>query len=196
MLTRAIENGLKLHAEAFANGILHLQAEGLDGLQHSLLNRYGFINQLEPDSGAVAENDTLTTSGGVTLNISQDGSFKLSKNGVLLAESLASGCAASAPTVFRNQGFRLEMKLREKEKLIGFGDQVRTRLLLNGQHALSEISGQTRSRSFLYEQQRLRHLFQHNPQTCFRRGALLPGYGPLRCGKGIPGPLSLHRQQL
>ena len=134
MLIRSIENGLKLHAEAFANGIIHLQAEGLDGLQNSLLNRYGFIHALEPDARAVAENDTLTTSGGISLKLNQNGTFELRKEGVLLAESLATGCVASAPTVFRNQGFRLEMKLRDQEKLIGFGDQVRTRLLLNGQH--------------------------------------------------------------
>ena len=77
MLICTIENGLKLHAEAFANGILHLQAEGLDGLQTTLLNRYGFINKLEADPHAVVEKDTLTTSGGIALKINPDGTFEL-----------------------------------------------------------------------------------------------------------------------
>lgn len=134
MLICNIKNEVKFHVEAFSNGILHLQAEGLDGLQQTLLNRYGFINRLEPDAGAVVENDTVTTSSGASLKINSDGTFQLRKNGSLLAESLPSSRPASAPTVFRNQGFRLDMKIQEGEKLIGFGDQVRTRLLLNGQH--------------------------------------------------------------
>lgn len=134
MLTCSIDNGLNLHAEAFANGIIHLQAEGLDGLQESLLNRYGFLNRLAPDTAAKVENGTLTTSGGVSLTLRSDGTFQLRKGETILTESLPGSCAASAPTVFRNRGFRLEMKLHDGEKLIGFGDQVRTHLLLNGQH--------------------------------------------------------------
>ncbi len=128
-----IGNELKLGIEVLEHGIFHLRCEGYDGAQETLLDRYRIIQPLAKETDFELTERTFSLKDGITLRIGEGQGFQLLKDGEVVAETASGTKFATAPTVYGNQGYRLEMKIGKEEKLIGFGDQVRTRLLLNGQ---------------------------------------------------------------
>ncbi len=129
-LTR--DDGMRLRVSALADGILRIQAGGYDGYQQSLLERYGFVNELPVDEKATVSANRIELPGGIALSVSADFSWTLNRGAETLCRSLHGSKVATAPTVFKNQGFQLDLPLHGKEKLIGFGDHQRESFTLNG----------------------------------------------------------------
>jgi len=133
MLKITLANQLKLEVSALEKGIFHIQTVGMDGPQESLLDRYGIIQPPAVDTTAQYTASSVTGAD-ATLAFAADGTWQLVKNSQVIAAALPATVPASAPTVYRNAGYKLEMQLHQGEKLVGFGDQVRTQLILNGLH--------------------------------------------------------------
>jgi len=131
-LERPLGDGLTLRARALQDGIFHLQAGGYDGYSQTLLDRYGFIERLEEDAAAEV-GDFRLVAGELSLELTENGGFCLRRGAEEVLSSLPGSRTATFPTVFRNRGWQLDLPLHEEEKLVGFGDQTRTRFLLNGQ---------------------------------------------------------------
>ncbi|OQA29099.1 MAG: Alpha-xylosidase [Chloroflexi bacterium ADurb.Bin344] len=128
-----LSNDLNLKITPYADGIIQLSAFGFDGKTETILERYGFLNTLNPDIRAEFNDNTLFTDNGISLSFSSDGAWELFRNQKKLTSLLPGSSYASASTVFRNRGYCWDISLDSDEKLIGFGDQNRTSLLLNGQ---------------------------------------------------------------
>jgi hypothetical protein len=109
-----------------------LQAGGYDGYSQTLLDRYGFIETLPHDSSATVTDFALSASD-FLLELTEEAGFRLRSGDEELLASLPSTRVATFPTVHGNRGWQLDLPLQSEEKLVGFGDQVRTRFLLNGQ---------------------------------------------------------------
>ncbi len=124
---------IELEAEVLAEGIIHCRAAGLDGYAESLLERYGFIDRLPGDAGAVSEGNILKFGDGYEFQIAEDLSFSLVRNGKLLFRTMDGYNPGKGITARKNSGYCLCTSLEENEKFIGFGDQNRKSFLLNGQ---------------------------------------------------------------
>jgi alpha-glucosidase (family GH31 glycosyl hydrolase) len=131
-LERRFDDGLTLRVRALADGIFHLQAGGYDGYSQTLLDRYGFIENL-PDEANVAIADFQLQCGGFSFELTEKAGFRLRRGEEELLASLPDTRVATFPTVHGNRGWQLDLPLQDDEKLVGFGDQIRTRFLLNGQ---------------------------------------------------------------
>jgi len=124
---------LSLKVEVFEESIIRIHAGGLDGYQDSLLNRYGFIEQLDELKTGIWDERSLCLPENYSLTIKPDLSLELRKNGNLLFATTVGYRPGTAPTVFQNRGYSFCSTIGEKEKFIGFGDQYRKGFLLNGQ---------------------------------------------------------------
>lgn len=127
----AEKEGIRFKLHALEHEIFRLQAGGYDGYVESLLNRYGLINDL-PDATDAKEVSDGVACGDYELLL-DSGGFLLKKNGIELIKTLPGTQAATAPTFHSNEGFSVKLPVAKDEKLIGLGDQVRNRFLLNGQ---------------------------------------------------------------
>jgi hypothetical protein len=132
ILERHFDDGLKLRVRALEDGIFHLQAGGYDGYTQTLLDRYGFIERLTEDVASTIT-DFHIRSGNFALELTDSAGFLLQRGDEELLASLPSTRVATFPTVHGNRGWQLDLQLQPDDKLVGFGDQVRTRFLLNGQ---------------------------------------------------------------
>ncbi|HEY3378367.1 MAG TPA: TIM-barrel domain-containing protein, partial [Armatimonadota bacterium] len=132
MLTQVCGDGLTLTITPYQDGMLRVQAQGYDGPIESLLERYGFVNALPVEEAAQVTGQTVTLPGGVALELG-DGGWRLLRDGAELAVAHPTTRVATASTVYRNQGYQLDLRMAPGEKFIGFGDQTRTQFLLNGQ---------------------------------------------------------------
>ena len=126
-----VRDGFRYRLHALEGGIFRLQTGGHDGYGESLLSRYGIVNDLPPAPDARETSDGVA-SGECELQLTDDG-FALLRGGRTIVASLCGTQLATAPTHHGNQGYSVKLPVGEDEKLIGFGDQVRTRFLLNGQ---------------------------------------------------------------
>ncbi len=131
-LERKYDDGITLSVRALEDGIFHIQAGGHDGCRESLLDRYGFIEKLqEAPSAKIAKN--RISAGDLVLELTDDAGFCLSNGGEELVKTLPGSRPATYPTVSSNQGWQVNLPIGKDEKFIGFGDQTRTKFLLNGQ---------------------------------------------------------------
>lgn len=126
-------DGIRLEVTPLSGGVVRIRAGGLDGFQDSLLNRYAFIESPPLEAEARWKGRTLHLPDGYDLIVADDLGFTLSKHDRTLMGTCEGSLPATAPTVHRNQGYRLVTTLGKDEKLIGFGDQYRRGFLLNGQ---------------------------------------------------------------
>ena len=133
MIIHDCGDSLALTVTAYSDGFIRLQAHGYDRPAESLLERYGFLNELPAEPAAQMTGNRFELPGGVALELDGHGGWKLWRDGVKLTATGPDTRIATAPTVHRNQGCQLDLELAPDEKLIGFGDQTRTRFLLNGQ---------------------------------------------------------------
>ena len=133
MLTYDCGEGITLTVTPFQDGILRLRAQGYDGPVASLLERYGFLEPLPVEETARVTAREVALPGGITLALAAAGGWQLRRGGQVVAEALPTTRPAVAPTVYRNTGCQLDLRMADGEKFIGFGDQTRTQFLLNGQ---------------------------------------------------------------
>jgi alpha-glucosidase (family GH31 glycosyl hydrolase) len=131
-LERRFDNALMLRVRALEDGIFHLQSGGYDGYAHTLLDRYGFIEDLPEDVNATVGESRLGV-GEYSIELTDAAGFRLQRGEEELLASLPTTRVATFPTAHSNRGWQLDLPLQAEEKLVGFGDQVRTRFLLNGQ---------------------------------------------------------------
>lgn len=132
MIEQRQPNGLSLRAEALKERIFHVQAAGHDGYAQSLLERYGLVNPLPPENNVTESDDAIALPDGLSLRLTQNLGFELRRGQNVLVASLEGTKVATAPTVYRNQGCQLDLRLSNDEKLIGFGDHQRQQIVLNG----------------------------------------------------------------
>lgn len=133
MIERILDNGLRMRAEALEGGIIRLQAGGLDGYQPSLLERYGVIESLPVDPEWATQGTTLHSPDGGRVEITPELGVRACLAGGIEIATAPGTQPGTGPTLHGNRGCRVNLPIAPDEKLIGFGDQVRTRFLLNGQ---------------------------------------------------------------
>lgn len=134
ILERRYDNGITLSIRALRDGIFHIYASGLDGHQESLLDRYGFIEQLPEQSSAKIKKHSICV-GDFVFELTDDGGFCLYQGTTEIVKTLTGTRLATFPTINKNLGWQLDIPIEKDEKIIGFGDQERTRFLLNGQRS-------------------------------------------------------------
>lgn len=135
-------DGMALEVEAFAGGILRLRAGAIDGFADGLLNRYGFITHPAPCPGAVWEGRHLGLPGGWSLDLDEDLGFTLARDGKAVLRTIDGHRPGTGATIHQNQGYQLATAMQPAERLVGFGDQNRQTLLLNGQRGSLWIRNQ------------------------------------------------------
>jgi alpha-glucosidase (family GH31 glycosyl hydrolase) len=137
------EDKVTLKIKTFQDGIIRIQAGGIDGFQDSLLNRYNFIESLETLDTASWEDHKLSLPDSHSLIVNPDLSFALLNGDDLLFETVSGYCPGTGSTCFQNKGYAFCSTIDDEEKLIGFGDQYRQGFLLNGQRESLWIRNQS-----------------------------------------------------
>ena len=132
MIEKILQDQRKMKVTALERGIIHIKCGGLDGYQESLLNRYGFIKELEKEKECVESENTVSNNSGGTLQIGDELELKFSKNGTELFKTLPESKINTGATIHSNKGFELKLSLRDDEKIVGLGDHQRQSFLLNG----------------------------------------------------------------
>lgn len=137
------EDKINLKVDVLEESIIRVHSGGLDGYQDSLLNRYGFIEDLSELQTASWNGCELCLPDGYSLSVKPDLSLELRCRGVMLSATSAGYRPGTAPTVFQNQGYSYCATISPEEKFIGFGDQYRKGFLLNGQRESLWIRNQS-----------------------------------------------------
>lgn len=131
-MERSRNDGVRLRIEPLAHGVVRIQAGGYDGFRESLLERYGLLNKLDRAADALDGPERVELKDGISVTVNDRLDFAVSQSGSPLFDVLPGTVVATAPTLHRNAGYRLEIGLREGERLVGFGDHQREQLILNG----------------------------------------------------------------
>lgn len=121
---------LRLEIRVLEKGIVRITCAGHDTQGPSLLERYGIVE--EPPADDSAEPTEKGVRFGEYELVSSGNGWSLRKGSEVVAETAEGYWPASAPTAKRNQGYRLALKMREGEKILGLGDTQRQKLMLNG----------------------------------------------------------------
>ena len=125
-------DGTTLSAQALEHGFVRIRAGGYDGYRESLLERYGFVNRLGPDTDAVETGNDVSLPDGLTITLTDSLGFDVRRKDERLFGSLPHTKVATFPTIAGNSGYQLDLPIVDNEKLIGFGDHQREQFLLNG----------------------------------------------------------------
>ena len=131
--TLTVPFGKNLHytLRPYEGGVVRITCGGYDEPEESLLERYGFIDELADDGSAKLDGRTLRFAG-CELTVGENGGLTLVRDGVIMLQTASDFVPATAPTLHRNAGFTFAAALADGEHIIGGGDSQRNHLELNG----------------------------------------------------------------